>query len=102
MKLNELPDLLERQIDYPAGPTDVRRRIGGASIDAPDATDSMTLDELLAHVEADVYGSPNELFEAIVGSLPEAYVGRKFYDDRGWNPVGPLVAGRQDDDEQSF
>ena len=102
MKLNDLPHLLERQIDYPADPDAVRRRIGETSVDAPDAEDSRTLAELLAYVDSDVYDSPEALFEAILASLPDEYVGRKFYDDRGWNPVGALAGGRAGPDERSF
>lgn len=102
MKLKDLLDVLERQIEYPATTTDVRSRIGEASIDAPDDAESRTLGELLAYGEAEVYGSSTELFDSIVASLPDAYVGRKFYDDRGWNPVGPMASGREDVDEQSF
>ena len=102
MRLKHLPDLLERQIDYPATAADVQERIGSTAVDAPDDEDSRTLAELLDHVDSAVYGSPEELHDAIVSALPDAYVGRKYYDDRGWNPVGPLASNRGDVDEQSF
>ena len=102
MKINELPDLFARRIEYPADLEAVRSQVGGERIDAPDDEHTRTLEELLAHIESDVYDSPHQLFESVVSSLPDEYVGRKFYDDRGWNPVGPLAGGREDADEQSF
>ena len=101
MRRKDLPELLERRIDFPATAADVTERLGATPIDAPD-DDSLTLAEVLEHVESDGYGSPGALHDAIVSALPEAYVGREYYDDRGWNPVGPTSANRGDVDEQSF
>lgn len=87
MILKDLPDVLRRQIDYPTDPETVRSRIGGTEIEAPDHADSLTIGELLAHVEGDSYDSPEDLYSSIVASLPDAYIGRKYYDDRGANPL---------------
>jgi len=102
MKLNDLHDALETQLSYPADLADVRDRLGDTVVEAPNEADSWTLTELLDHLEADTYDSPRTLFDAIVSSLPDQYVGRKFYDDRGWNPVEPATDEREDVDSQSF
>lgn len=102
MMLKDLPDALERQIDYPVDPVTVSARIGDREIEAPDRADSRTIAELLAQVDGDTYESPGQLFDAIVSLLPDAYIGRKFYDDRGSNPLELVPDQRDDVDDRSF
>lgn len=99
MELNELESALERELTYPVDARTVRDQLGDVSIDAPDAEDSEAIRTLL--LDDDVtYSSATELFHAITGQLPEEYVGRKYYDDRGSN-MG-RGKGPEDDRDQSF
>jgi hypothetical protein len=102
MMIKDLPAMLERRIDYPAGPETVKSEIGETEIEAPDSADAKSIAELLDHVDEDTYDSPEELFDALVSYLPDAYIGRKFYDDRGSNPL-ELLRGEDDDSaDRSF
>lgn len=85
MELDELQSFLARELSYPVTVADVRDEVGDAVIEAPDAEDDKTLDDLLADVEDDEYDSVRELTEAVRSRLPDEYIGRKHYDDRGPN-----------------
>lgn len=101
MELNELPAFLGRELEYPTDVATVRSEVGRTEVAAPDEGDSRTIADLLGAVDEETYGSANELFEAILSRLPDEYVGRKYYDDRGSNhPAGEQV--REDEEDQSF
>lgn len=72
----------------------MREQVGQVTVVAPDSDDSETLASILEHVDDDRYETADALFETVVSRLPDAYIGRKYYDDRGSNPA---QAGDEDE-----
>lgn len=89
MKINELPHYLENELAYPVDRTIVIERIGHVEVDAPAREGTATIATTLERLNEQAYSCPEELFNAIVGTLGDEYIGRKFYDDRGPNPEAP-------------
>ena len=94
---NKLYDMLEDSIEYPANSNTVKETVGNVEITAPDIEKSLSISQLLEHMEEDTFSSSNDLSEAIHSLLPEAYIGRKYYDDRSDNVKNPDVK-----DDESF
>lgn len=91
-------DFLEDEISYPIGADAVLEQVGDVTIQAPDSDDSKTIEALLDGVGVDSFESADELNETIHSMLPDEYIGRKYYDDRG-DGRGDV---RQDAEDQSF
>lgn len=100
MEINELEEFLERELDYPITLAAVRGEIGDVEVDAPDAEDSETVSDVLAHLDEDTYQSADDLFETVMSNLPDEYIGRKYYSDRGGD--GEEVDDLEDEEDQSF
>lgn len=92
---NDLRAYLEAELSYPVTLSAVREQVGQVTVVAPESDESETLASIVENVEADSYESADELFETVVSRLPDAYIGRKYYDDRG-SSVSP--AGARDDE----
>ena len=101
MKINELPSFLEDELDYPIDHAAVVERIGAVEIDAPDDQGTETISVIIDGVGLETYRSADELFETIIGNVSDEYIGRKFYDDRGSNPVD-TETGLGDEADVSF
>ena len=87
MQLNELGDYIEGQFDFPVDVATVRDRIGDERIDSEDEDGGLTIASILENQMDIEFTSPLELHQTILGELPEEYIGRKYYDDRGSNPL---------------
>lgn len=92
-------DFLEAELSYPIGVEETLDEIGDVTIAAPNADGTKTIAELLAGVGEDEYGSADELTQMLHTMMPDEYVGRKFYDDRG-DARGDPRKGEEED--QSF
>lgn len=90
----ELRSYLGDELSYPVTLDTVRDRLGEVTVVAPDADGSETLSTILDAVDDDRYETADELFETVVSRLPDAYIGRKYYDDRGSTLAEP--GGRTD------
>lgn len=95
MQLNELGAFLEDRFSYPIDESTVREHIGSAIIDSEDDDGGLTIEAILENHRDDEFASATELHQTILGELPDEYIGRKFYDDRGSNPEtvrdGPIA-----------
>lgn len=100
MDLNDLPDYFDEELEFPVEKPTVRERVGDVEIEAPDTEDSVTIASLLDDMGEDSYESADMLYQTLSGQLPEEFVGRKFYDDRGPNVEGD--EGPSDGENQSF
>jgi len=100
MKLEELPAYLESELTYSLSHDSVLERVGSVEIDAPDSDEAERISAIIDAVGQESYDSADELYEAIIGNVGDEFIGRKFYDDRGGNPIdtrpGPM------DDAVSF
>ena len=86
MKVNELAGFLEEELSYPIDRDQVILDIGDVELEAPDEGQTGTIGHSLERLNEESYTSPDELLHAIVGTLGDEYIGRKYYDDRGTNP----------------
>ena len=94
MRLPEARDLFSRELSFPTTTETVTERIGEVSLEAPMGQDE-TVGDVLARCPEDSFESADALYDALVTFVGDAYVGRKYYDDRGGQ------AG-MDDEEVSF
>ena len=85
---NDLRAYLDAELSYPVTLATVREQVGQVTVVAPDRDESETLASILENVDDDRYETADALFETVVSRLPDAYIGRKYYDDRGSNPAG--------------
>jgi len=86
LERNDLRTYLDEELAYPVTLEAVRDRVGETTIVAPDSDASETIDTVLENVDEGDFETVDELFETVVSRLPDAYIGRKYYDDRGSNP----------------
>ena len=100
MELHDLEDYLADEFEFPVDAAHVIERVGDVELEAPDSEDSVTIDSLLDPLGEDHYESPTMLKQTLSGQLPDEFVGRKHYDDRGPNVEGE--DSPRDDDEQAF
>ncbi|WP_332897243.1 DUF5789 family protein [Haladaptatus sp. CMSO5] len=101
MDVHELLEYLEDELDYPTDLETVRSEVGDTKLESANTEDEMTISEVLSHLEEEEYDSPEELFESVQANLPEEYIGRKGYTDRGTSD--PEADGEPTDEEdQSF
>jgi hypothetical protein len=101
MELNELSEVIERKLTYPIDIATVREELGETEVSAPDAEDNKTIAELLDNVEEGTYNSSTDLFETLLTRLPDQYIGRKYYDDRG-STVPDTDSSNRNEADQSF
>lgn len=97
MRLSELPVHLRREFQYPIDRASVIERMGETLVEAPDPEDSQTVEDILAPVGTESFETAFDLFIVLYGNVSEDYIGRKFYDDRGDNPM--TVPGAPVDEE---
>ncbi len=82
MRLPETRELLVNEIDLPASLEDVVDAVGDVCIETPMGGEE-DLRSVLERCGEREFDSVDELYDSIVGSLGEAHVGRRKYDDRG-------------------
>jgi hypothetical protein len=94
MRLPETRDLFARELTFPTSHGSVVESIGDEEIEAPTGH-SETIAEVLERTSRDEYDSADELYDALMTFVSDAFIGRKFYDDRGSSP-------KSDEEEVSF
>ena len=94
MRLPETRDLFTRRLSFPITTEAVIDEIGEVSLEAPMGDDE-TVAEVLSRCPEERFDSADALYDALVTFVGDAFVGRKYYDDRGGQ------AG-MDDEEVSF
>lgn len=102
MRISDLPTRFETGLTFPLARSTLIEQAGDLEIEAPDRDDSVTLASVIERCDDTTFSSASVLYDTIVGNLDDAYIGRKFYDDRGGNPIA-VSPGRQDETvDQSF
>lgn len=82
MNVRELRRFLADELDYPVEKATVVEEVGDATVDAPGRPESARLGAVLGTLGDETYGSADQLYEAVYGTLSDDHVGRKYYDDR--------------------
>lgn len=88
MRITETQQLFNRSYDYPMDAAAVADEFGDVEIEAPTG-DTTTVEAVLARSNVTTYQSPDDVYVAMLGNLDDAFIGRKYYDDRGDNQPHP-------------
>lgn len=102
MEIQNLRDHFVDEIEFPTDLETVLDEVGETEIDAPDNDTSMTISNILGHVNEGEYETPSELREIILANVPDEYVGRENYSDRGPEGNRPAAGNSQRDNQESF
>lgn len=87
MRYSEIRQLFEQACEFPVEHETVVERYGEVELRTPTG-DSVTVRDVLAVTDETTYRSPESLYTTLLGALDEAFVGRKYYDDRGGEQHG--------------
>lgn len=102
MKIKDLLQQFESEFTYPLTSETLLEQAGDALIEAPNQADSVTLASVLERCNVSRFSSSSDLYYTVVGNLDDAFIGRKFYDDRGTNVLRSPAERFDDTEEQSF
>jgi hypothetical protein len=84
MRLSETRDRFASELTFPAEHETVLDTVGDIELDAPYG-ESESVGEVLDQANETEYRSADDLYDTLVTFVGDAYIGRKFYDDRGSN-----------------
>lgn len=102
IRIPRLLDWLSAEIEFPITREEFDDEFGEVYIEAPDLGDSERLESIMERSGAATYRSAADLYESILCGLDEEYIGRKYYDDRGLNPIDDRPGLPVDRVDQSF
>lgn len=102
MEIQNLRDHFDDELEFPVDQETVLDEMGEREIDAPDSDDSMTVADILGDLNEDSYETADALGETIMMNLPDEYVGREGYSDRGPEGNQPSVDGSQENEQESL
>jgi hypothetical protein len=88
MRLPETRDVFVRTLEFPASAETVVDTLGDEPLDAPNGT-SETIAEVLERCPEEEFYSADDLYDSLIMYVSDAFIGRKFYDDRGSQPADP-------------
>ena len=94
MRLPAVRDLFARELTFPVTIDRVEDEVGDTELEAPDGT-SETIAEVLERCSESEFESADMLYDSLISLVSEGFIGRKFYDDRGGQPM-------DDEEEASF
>ena len=84
MRLSETRDRFASELTFPVEHETVLDSLGDVELDAPYG-ESESVSDVLERAGETEYRSADELYDTLVTFVGDAYIGRKFYDDRGSN-----------------
>jgi len=84
MRLSETRDRFASELTFPVEHETVLDELGDAELDAPYG-ESESIGDVLERAGETEYYSADDLYDTLVTFVGDAYIGRKFYDDRGSN-----------------
>lgn len=84
MRLSETRDRFASELTFPIEHETVLDTLGDVELDAPYG-DPESVADVLERAGEREYRSADELYDTLVTFVGDAYIGRKFYDDRGSN-----------------
>lgn len=103
IRIPRLLEWLSTELEFPITRDDLAEEVGDVYIEAPDLGDSERLESIVERSgDTDYYRSASDLYESILCGLDEEYIGRKYYDDRGLNPIDDRDGLPVDPVDQSF
>lgn len=81
MRLPETRDLFVYEVDFPASSDTVVEAVGDQRLEAPNGDDECIKD-ILDRSGAEEFAHADELYDTLLTCVSDAYIGRKYYDDR--------------------
>jgi hypothetical protein len=102
MEIQNLREHFGEEIEFPTDLETVLDEVGETEIDAPNSDASMTISDILGHLDEGSYETPGELREIVLANVPDEYVGRENYSDRGPEANRPAAGSSQRDDQESL
>lgn len=87
MRLPETRDLFARELDFPVTADAVEETIGEATLEAPTGH-TETVSEVVDRSSRTEFGSADELYDTLITFVSDAFIGRKYYDERGHSSQG--------------
>jgi hypothetical protein len=102
MEIQHLREHFDDVIEFPTDLETVLAETGETEIDAPNSNASMSVADVLDHMDEGSYETAGELREIVLANVPEEYVGRDNYSDRGSAGNRPAVGDSRGDDQESF
>ncbi|MFC7137301.1 DUF5789 family protein [Halobaculum litoreum] len=94
MRLPETRTVFADRLTFPTDRETVVTRVGDVRLEAPNGEDT-TVATVLDRASVSTFASADDLHATLVAFVGDAFVGRKFYDDRGDQTA-------VDTDQQSF
>ena len=82
MRLPETRDLFARELSFPVSADAVENHIGETELDAPTGQ-SETIGEVIDRSSREEFRSADELYDTLITFVSDAFIGRKYYDERG-------------------
>ncbi|QZP38482.1 DUF5789 family protein [Halobaculum magnesiiphilum] len=82
MRLSETREAFADRLTFPIDRETVIERVGDVTLDAPNG-ENTTVAAVLDRSDPTTYESVEELHDTLVGLVDDAFIGRKYYDDRG-------------------
>ena len=98
---SDLQTFLDDAHAFPTDSTELTGELGDVVLLSPGTDESVTIAEVLTDIDETTYDSPRAAADAITGLLPEGFVGRKYYDDRG-EETAESRDPRADDEQESL
>lgn len=85
MDFSQVRELLDQECTFPVDQETLVQQLGDIELDAVEAqpTDAETIETVLSRTGESTYQSVNDAYHAIIGTVTDTYIGRKYYDDRG-------------------
>lgn len=79
---SEVCDHVAQQCDFPIDHEALVKRIGDVELDAP-RSESETIGDVLSRTGETAYRSADDVHNTLLGTVGDAYIGPKYYDERG-------------------
>ncbi len=86
MKLQRTLKLIDNTVETPIKQENLIKTIGDKEIESPKGNKE-SIAEILEIDPTKKYNSSNEIQETLLSNLSPDHVGRRYYDDRGPNPL---------------
>jgi hypothetical protein len=96
MRLPETRDLFAQQLEFPTTRQTVLETVGETELQAPTGQ-SESIAEVIERSDAEEFESADSLYGTLMAFVSDAFIGRKYYDDRGGSSLA-----LEDDEEVQF
>lgn len=85
MDFSKVRETLGQECNFPVDQETLVEQVGDTKLEALEAqaTEAETIATVLDRTEESTYQSVDDAYHAIIGTVTDAYIGRKHYDDRG-------------------